>query len=159
LYFNPQSNNSYPYASPAGDSSFILFAERNTDGHLDDGGTNPISACATSVLECREIYRLQGGLTFDNTVVPGQAIVGCPNSTTPCDTPINLSAVPINIIFNRPNPEANFYAQNGAASPTPLTCGAGLPCVYVRIAIKSARLNTSRYVYVWNTGHIYASSS
>lgn len=119
-------------------NSFILFADSSsgsggTPGTFDHSGLD----CGTSGSECRERFSLPGGLTIADIRLCGGDT--CSN---------NIS--PLNILFRRPNPEANFTDGEGEG----IECGSS-SCSYAIITLHSARNNQTREICVWNTGHVY----
>ncbi len=142
VYFDLNPNDSDYYNSP---NKLILYGDKNGDQHWT--ATN-IDGCGTSDVECREVYTLSGGLEF-------VAVQGCTDDA--CTAPVVLSQATtpagsaVNILFRRPDPEAQFTKQSGAV----WECSPSVACPIVRIVLKSTRNGAIKNVYVWNTGHIY----
>lgn len=148
IYFNISDVNQTFQSS----NSFRLFADIGSpsDGHFSDGaGTQ----CAASGAECREVYTLGGGITITelNLCVKD-------SGTETCNS---LGLDHLNIIFNRPNPEAHF-ADNYSSSNNPNNldnnCN-GNACSYAKVILSSAKTGTAKNICVWSTGHIYVTGN
>lgn len=139
LYFNV---NAPPGAVFQSNNSFRLFADdpgqTGSTGRYSDGEVT----CAPGTTECREVYRLPSGITFTK-------LETCPSSGV-CT---NITATnALNVVFARPNPEAEFISESGAD----LCSGS---CSYAKITLSSVRAGTTQCVYIWTTGHIYTKPS
>ena len=149
VYFNFKLNDpNYP-ALPKG--AFVLFGDGSgtADQLLTD---DDLGACGQAGRECREVYTLSGGLEFVSITGCLEEACTSPQTTTFGTVPYVSGQLPLNIVFQRPDPEAIFKSQAGS---TLLCGGASSPCTLLRIRIKSTRNNATKDIYVWNTGHIY----
>lgn len=119
----------------SGQNGFVLFADvpplNQTDGNnVYDVGSN----CGTdnSTTECREHFFFRGGVKITN-------IVGaCPS----CSTPNSL-----NIVFKRPDTDARFFDDSGGAEQ-----------FFSNVKITISKGSDTRCIYIYQTGHIYAST-
>lgn len=143
IYFNI-NDDSVVFKSS---NSFRLFADIGSpsDGHFSDGSG---VQCATG--ECREVYTLSGGITMTGLNLCNKS------PTETCNSQAHL-----NVIFNRPNPEAHF-ANNSSSANNPNNLDnacAGSACSYAKIVLSSPKISTPRNICVWSTGHIYVTAN
>ncbi|MEK7650640.1 MAG: type II secretion system protein [Patescibacteria group bacterium] len=140
VYINLSQGGIQPSAN-----SFVLFGDNKNTGTtktFDLAG----GICGVVNSECREVYNLSGGLVFTKVQL-------C-ESAGACQDISNTT--PLNILFNRPNPEAAF--NNGSGNSLDSSCTGGV-CSYAKITLSSAKTNTVKNICVWSTGHIYVTSN
>jgi type II secretory pathway pseudopilin PulG len=138
IYFNLDSSGET--AGPYNDQGFIFFADRDTDPDVPGSGNNtydPAGGCGKDDTECRESFTLNGTIRLVN---PFQLCSGGDEESC-------VDTKTLNIVFDRPNPEAIFTTDSGD-----LACES---CSYAKIGLISGD-NQCADVYVWNTGHIYS---
>ena len=134
--------NAYPshgiYLDPNQRQQFILFADLPpvSGGLLGDKLYNTALNCGQSGSECREIFRLGGGISVEG-------IYRCPAAG--CDS--SKYTQPINIVFQRPRTDASFYISR-RGSPT------GLNAAAVKIRVQN-NVGSWRDIMVTKAGHIY----
>ena len=141
IYFNVNATNP-KFKDP---KSFRLFADvpgLGVTGRYSDAEPPAGPTCGSALAECREIYNLEGGITIAK-------LETCP-STGVCTDITSTNA--LNVVFTRPNPEAQFTSDSGAD-----LCGG--TCSYAKITLSSARTAATQCVYVWTTGHIFTKPS
>lgn len=152
IYFNPGNVAGVPSGGGTANASFSLFADADRNGHYNGPG----AGCGTANSECREVYNLSGGITLS-----GAQLCNKSGATETCQPP---NPNYLNIVFNRPNPEAHF-ADNNSSSPSNLnnldnSCPPGSSsCSYAKITLSSPKISTPRNICIWSTGHIYVTSS
>lgn len=118
--FTPDVFPSYGVVfNTSSDDEFILYADLNDNGAHNGPG------------EDLEVFTFRGGTVIDS-------ICGSSTSGGDCN---NINS--LNIIFTRPNPEANIRGIPACV----------LACAYVKITLKSPRGET-RDVWVWSSGQI-----
>jgi len=114
IYFDPTNSN--PANFGLDEKSFVLYGDKGTTPGSYDSADSLI-----------EKFMIRGAANIE-------ALQGC---TGDCSLPTSL--IDLNILFQRPYPEASF----GAAAYG-----------YVKIVIKSTRTEAGRAIEVWNTGQI-----
>ena len=122
--------------SGVGNKNLVLFADIDPPGLPPSNNRYNIPPdCGVGGTECVEKYTMQGAVQI------------AVNGVSTCDSGGCTSRNPLNILFNRPNPEANFF--NGS--------GGSISASYAKICIQSTRDPSSyREIRVSNTGQIYA---
>lgn len=147
IYFNTGDVN----LSEPSETSFILFADAPEDGDVGDNNYGgPGEGCGADDSECREVFNLKGGLELDKEGPP-------PGPLALCDDSGCTSVSALNIVFNRPNPEARFTDPANSGSEFSLCSGA--PCQYAKIILTLVKNGATKSICVWSTGHIYSRQS
>lgn len=126
-----RSSGLYPahgiYIDLANPNGFIFFADHSEDGDYTSGKYDDRGGCDEDVSECLEHFSFRGGVKIAGLV-----------PAVPDDK--------VHIIFQRPTYEARFTKQDGRnLEPMPS-----------RLKIVIEKDGESRYINVWNSGHIYA---
>ncbi len=130
------------YLDPAQTQQFVLFADLPTGpgSLLGDRLYNKALNCGQTGSECREIFRLGGGISLEG-------IYRCP--ATGCDS--SKYTQPVNIVFQRPRTDASFYISR-RGSPTSLNT----PALKIRVQNK---VGSWRDIMITKAGHIYVQKS
>ncbi|MEA1929896.1 MAG: type II secretion system protein [Patescibacteria group bacterium] len=110
---------------------FVLFGDKDGD-HKFEGDAGP-GVCDN---ECVEVFEFRGGVSITNIQDGGDNTIGHQY----------LSIMP-----RPPQHEMAFYGYNSGSGNVDALSAVG------KIRITISRGSDYRYVYVWNTGHIYVS--
>ena len=111
------------YFSPSFNNKFYLYADKNNDKNF-----NPAEGCTDPEDECLEEFTLRNGVVIDEIKAGGV-----------------FADEYLNILFQRPNPEAVIILDGDVVSP---------PQSDATIVIKSERTNKEKTIRIDRTGQI-----